>query len=152
MIEFPLAVLSGFLIVSGGFFVLVGAVGLVRMPDVFTRMHAASVIETAGGGLLLVGLMLRVGFDLVTLKLLFLLFVFFMTAPVATHALAQAALQAGVEPILSEDRRDALTGDPKAHDAKADGTQSTASTSASDPLTAKTSSSENASDRSAETE
>ncbi len=111
MIEFPLAVLSSFLIVAGGFFVLVGAVGLVRMPDVFTRMHAASVIETAGGGLLIAGLMLRVGFDLVTLKLLFLLFVFFMTAPVATHALAQAALQAGVEPILSEDRRDAQTRD-----------------------------------------
>ena len=99
--------LSAVLIVAGSFFVLVGAIGLVRMPDVFTRMHATSVTETAGAGLLLVGLMLQTGFTLLTLKLLFVLLIFLLTAPVATHALAQAALQAGVEPILSEDRRDA---------------------------------------------
>lgn len=98
--------LSAVLIVAGSFFVVVGAIGLVRMPDVFTRMHATSVTETAGAGLLLIGLMLQAGFTLLTLKLLFVVLIFFLTAPVATHALAQAALQAGVEPILTEDRRD----------------------------------------------
>ena len=105
--------LSAVLIIAGSFFIVVGAVGLVRMPDVFTRMHATSVTETAGAGLLLIGLMLQTGFTLLTLKLLFVLLLFFLTAPVATHALAQAALQAGVEPILAEDRREATADAPE---------------------------------------
>ena len=106
LLDSAIDLLSAVLIVAGSFFVVVGAIGLVRMPDVFTRMHATSVTETAGAGLLLIGLMLQAGFTLLTLKLLFVLLLFLLTAPVATHALAQAALQAGVEPILAEDRRD----------------------------------------------
>ena len=106
LLESAVYALSAALIVAGSFFIVVGAIGLVRMPDVFTRMHATSVTETAGAGLLLIGLMLQAGFTLLTLKLLFVLLLFLLTAPVATHALAQAALQAGVEPILAEDRRD----------------------------------------------
>lgn len=89
----------------GAFFVLVGALGLVRMPDVFTRMHAVSVIETLGVGLLVVGMMIEVGFGLVFLKLAFILVLFFFTGPVVIHALAQAALGSGTEPQLTEDRR-----------------------------------------------
>ena len=59
MIDLAIYYLSYALIVAGSFFIVVGAVGLVRMPDVFTRMHATSVTETAGAGLLLVGLMLQ---------------------------------------------------------------------------------------------
>ena len=98
--------LSWVLILAGGFFIIVGALGLARMPDLFTRMHAASVIDTAGAGLLIAGLMLQGGLSLVTLKLLFLLILFFFTGPVATHALANAALDYGIEPTLAEDRRD----------------------------------------------
>jgi len=98
-------ILSGAMIVAGAFFILVGAIGLMRMPDVFTRMHAASVMETAGAGLLLVGLMIQAGPTLLTLKLIFVLILFLLTAPVATHAVAQAALSAGIKPYLSEDRR-----------------------------------------------
>ncbi len=96
------------LIGAGSFFVLVGAIGLVRMPDVYTRMHAASVMETLGAGLLLIGLMLQAGFSLITLKLVFLLALFFFIGPVVSHALAQAALHEGVEPLLHEDRRSRL--------------------------------------------
>jgi multicomponent Na+:H+ antiporter subunit G len=96
---------SWVLILAGGAFVVIGALGLVRMPDFYTRMHAASVTDTLGAGLLVGGLMLQAGFSLVTLKLLFLLALFFFTGPVVTHALAQAALHEGVEPILHEDRR-----------------------------------------------
>lgn len=103
--DMVIEVISAILVISGSFFILVGAIGLVRMPDVFTRMHATSVTETAGAGLLLIGLMLQTGFTLLTLKLFFVFALFFLTAPVATHALAQAALQAGVDPELSEDRR-----------------------------------------------
>ncbi len=101
---FILYVISWVAIVSGAFFVLVGAIGLIRMPDVFTRKHAASVIDTVGAGLLISGMMLQAGWSIVTLKLAFIFFLLLMTSPVATHALAQAALAAGVSPELKEDR------------------------------------------------
>lgn len=99
---------STLLIAAGSFFIVVGATGLIRMPDVYTRMHAASVIETLGAGLLLIGLMLVAGFSLITVKLIFLVLLFVFTAPVATHALAQAALHEDIKPELDEDRRSRL--------------------------------------------
>jgi multicomponent Na+:H+ antiporter subunit G len=93
------------LILLGSFFTIVGALGLVRMPDVFTRMHAASVTDTLGVGLLIFGMGLQAGFSLVTLKLFFLLLLFVFTVPVVTHALAQACLHEGVEPALAHDLR-----------------------------------------------
>ena len=83
------------LILLGSFFTVVGAFGLVRMPDVFTRMHAASVTDTLGVGFLILGMCLQAGLSLVTLKLVFLLALFFFTGPVVTHALAQACLHEG---------------------------------------------------------
>jgi multicomponent Na+:H+ antiporter subunit G len=96
---------SWVLILLGSFFTVVGALGLMRMPDVFTRMHATSVTETLGVGFLFLGMCLQAGLTLVTLKLLFLLALFFFTAPVVTHALAQACLHRGIKPLLAEDRR-----------------------------------------------
>ena len=96
---------SWVLILLGSFFTLVGAFGLVRMPEVFTRMHAASVTDTLGVGFLILGMCLQAGFGLVTLKLVFLLALFFFTGPVVTHALAQACLHEGIKPLLAEDRR-----------------------------------------------
>ena len=100
-------VLSWALILLGSFFIVVGALGLVRMPDVFTRMHAASVTETLGVGFLILGMCLQAGLGLVTLKLFFLLALFFFTAPVVTHALAQACMHEGIRQVLAEDRRGA---------------------------------------------
>lgn len=96
---------SGVLIAAGSFFILVGALGLMRLPDVYTRAHGTSIIDTAGAGFLILGLMLQAGFTLVTLKLLFLLAISFFTLPVISHALAQAALHEKIEPKLAEDRR-----------------------------------------------
>jgi multicomponent Na+:H+ antiporter subunit G len=96
---------SWMFILLGSFFTVVGAIGLVRMPDVFTRMHAGSVIDTLGVGFLVLGMCLQAGPSLVTLKLLFLLALFFFSGPVVTHALAQACLHEGVLPQLTEDRR-----------------------------------------------
>jgi multicomponent Na+:H+ antiporter subunit G len=98
---------SWVLVLSGSFFVVVGAFGLVRMPDVFTRMHAASVTDTLGVGLLILGMGLQAGFSLVSLKLLFLMALFVFTGPVVTHALAQACMHEGIKPLLAEDRREA---------------------------------------------
>lgn len=103
------------LILAGGFFTVVGAVGLIRMPDLFTRMHAASVTDTLGAGLLLLGFMLQAGLSLVLLKLVVLFLLFFFTGPVATHALADAALHYGIKPMLSEDRRAWLETDAREH-------------------------------------
>jgi multicomponent Na+:H+ antiporter subunit G len=98
---------SWVLIAMGSFFTVVGMLGLVRMPELYTRMHAASVTDTLGVGFLIFGMMLQAGLSLVTLKLAFVLLLFVFTAPVVTHALAQAALHQRVRPLLSEDRRHA---------------------------------------------
>jgi multicomponent Na+:H+ antiporter subunit G len=108
MITALIDILSWILILAGGAFIVVGALGLVRLPDMFSRMHGASLIDTSGGGLMLIGFMLQAGFSLVALKLLFLLALMFMIGPVISHALAQAALEAGLRPKLSEDRRGRL--------------------------------------------
>lgn len=95
-------IIAWILIVAGGFFFIVSAIGINRMPDMFTRLHAASVGETFGAGLMLVGMIVVAGFTLVTAKLfLLLLFLWFM-GPVATHAIARAALQAGERPVLGD--------------------------------------------------
>ena len=102
--SFVIDIASWVCILLGSFFTIVGAFGLVRMPEVFTRMHAASVTDTLGVGFLILGMGLQAGLSLVTLKLLFLLALFFFTAPVVTHALAQACLHEDIRPMLAEDR------------------------------------------------
>ena len=99
--EVLLDVLSWITLALGGFFYLVGGIGLVRMPDLFTRMHAASVSETLGTGLLVLGMVLQAGFSLVTVKLLIIFFMLMIVAPVSTHALARAALHDGKFPLLA---------------------------------------------------
>ena len=93
--------LSWVLLMSGGFFYLVGAIGLIRMPDVFTRMHSGSVSDTLGAGLLVAGMVLQAGPTLVAAKLIIILAVLLFTGAVATHALARAALQDELHPLVS---------------------------------------------------
>ena len=99
-------ILSWVSIVAGGFFCIVGGIGLLRMPDFYTRMHAASVIETLGAGLILLGLLIQSGFNLVSVKLLMIGLLIFFTSPTATHALAKAALVRGLH-SLAKDVKDA---------------------------------------------
>jgi len=100
-----LDVLSWGLLLTGGFFCIVGGVGLLRMPDFFTRMHAAGVVETMGAGAILLGLLLQAGLTLVAAKLLMIGLLLLLTSPASTHALAKAALVRGVQPLL-ESRED----------------------------------------------
>ena len=88
-------------LLAGGFFCIVGGIGIIRMPDFYTRMHAVSVTETLGAGLILLGLILQAGLSLVTAKLLMVGLLIFFTSPTATHALARAALVRGLEPVLA---------------------------------------------------
>ena len=95
-----LDILSWALLVAGGLSCVVGAAGLIRMPDFYTRVHAASVTDTLGAGFVLLGLMLQSGLSLVTAKLVIVGLLIFFTSPAAGHALARAALGRGLEPLL----------------------------------------------------
>ncbi len=94
--------LSALCLAAGAFFCLVGGIGLVRMPDFFTRVHAASVTETLGAGLLLLGLILKAGLTLVSVKLAIIGILIYFASPTASHALAKAALIAGIKPQLAD--------------------------------------------------
>jgi len=95
-------ILSWVLIVAGGAFCIIGGVGMLRMPELFTRMHAAGIVDTGGAGLIVIGLMLQAGLTLVTVKLIFILVFILYTSPVSTHALAQSALSVGIRPRLAD--------------------------------------------------
>jgi multicomponent Na+:H+ antiporter subunit G len=101
--EVLLDYLSGALLLLGSFFVVVGGIGVLRLPDVFSRMHAAGLTDTMGSFFILTGLMLQAGFSGVTLRLVLVLAFLWFTSPVATHALAKAALHGNVKPVVHED-------------------------------------------------
>jgi multicomponent Na+:H+ antiporter subunit G len=90
----------------GSLFCVVGTLGLVRMPDFYTRVHAASITDTLGAGFMLLGMMFVAGITLVTVKLVVIGGLIFFTSPTATHALAKAALHRGVEPQLGAPTRE----------------------------------------------
>ena len=101
--------ISGALLAAGAVLVVIGALGLIRMPDFYTRMHAAGITDTLGAGLILLGLMVQAGFGLVAVKL-FLIGVFlFFTSPTSTHAIANAASTAGLKPRVVEDSEEATS-------------------------------------------
>jgi len=86
----------------GAAMLIIGGVGLIRLNDVFTRMHAAGIIDTLGAGAVMAGLMIQAGLGIVSIKLLLILVFIMFTSPTATHALARAALNGGVDPQLDE--------------------------------------------------
>lgn len=97
---------SWILMGAGAGFLLIAGIGILRLPDVYTRMHATGIGDTLGAGLILAGLMLQGGFSLVTVKLVFVLILLFVTSPTSTHALAKAALTGKVKPLLASDLED----------------------------------------------
>lgn len=110
--ELVLEVLSWVAIAAGLFFMLVGTFGILRMPDVYTRLHAAGMTDTMGAGFLLLGMALQTvvgimhgesGYGSVLVRILFIYTFLLFTSPIATHALARAGLAGGVEPWTSEE-------------------------------------------------
>ena len=93
-----LDILSWISIAIGAFFVLVSGIGVWRMPDLFTRMHPAGITDSTGAGFLLLGLLLQSGNWMVSVKLALIFIFLLFPSPVATHALAQAALLDGLKP------------------------------------------------------
>ena len=93
-------------LLAGSFFVVSGGIGLVRMPDFFTRMHPSGVVDTLGAALIVAGLIVQAGPTQVTIKLLLILAFLFFTSPTATHAVAHAALAGGLVPWTRKKRKD----------------------------------------------
>ena len=86
------------LLIGGVFLGISGAVGVIRFPDFYTRLHAAGVTDTLSAGMILSALMVQAGFTLISVKLLFILLFLWYTSPVASHALARAAVHTGARP------------------------------------------------------
>jgi multicomponent Na+:H+ antiporter subunit G len=110
----PIEVLSWVLILAGSAFVIIGGVGLLRLPDFYTRIHAAGITDTLGSWLIVAGLALHEGFTLTTAKLIMLLFLLLLTSPLASHALAKAAYLRGLDPLQGRELVDRHEVDDRA--------------------------------------
>ena len=101
--------LSYLIIAAGCFMVFTSVIGVFRMPDFFTKMHAASVGDSFGCPLILIGLAIYGGLNILSFKIILLILFLFITNPSASYALAQAALKDGVNPYgekFDNDKRD----------------------------------------------
>ena len=90
---------SGFFIACGVVALLIGSLGLLRLPDVYCRIHAVGMIDTAGASFIILGMIIHEGFTLVSVKLVLIGVFLFFTSPIATHAVAQVAHKSGVVPV-----------------------------------------------------
>ena len=99
-----MSVLATALMTLGLFFLVVAAVGMVRLPDVFTRSHAVALTDSLGAFFLLTGLAVYHGFGTNTLRILVVLGLLYIVNPVISHATVRAALRSGERPV-GEDRR-----------------------------------------------
>ncbi len=113
--EWILLILSTLLMIAGCGFALIGGIGILRLPEFYSRMHGAGITDTMGAGLILIGLMVYAGFSLVTFKLVTILFFLLMTSPSSCHALAHSALAHGLKPELDVERPEGPTAEEATH-------------------------------------
>jgi len=103
MLEWLVWLLSWALVLVGSLFIVAGGVGMVRLPDLYTRLHAASVTDTGGAIVLSFALLLQAVFvfgnTIAAIKVSLILFFTLFTAPTASHALAKSALLSGQVPL-----------------------------------------------------
>ena len=91
-------IISWVLLSLGGAFVFIGGLGALRMPNLYSRIHAASLTDTMGAVLIIGGIMLQAGATLATIKLAAILLFLLLTSPTASNALASAAILSGLHP------------------------------------------------------
>jgi len=104
---FVLDLASWILMIVGGAFVFIGGLGALRMPDFYTRLHAASLKDKLGTISLLFGVILQAGLSLAAVKLAAILIFLMLTGPTAGYALANAARLGGLEPSPKSQREEA---------------------------------------------
>ncbi|WP_341760104.1 monovalent cation/H(+) antiporter subunit G [Candidatus Endowatersipora endosymbiont of Watersipora subatra] len=98
MIDLLINIISWLLLIVGGFFLFIGSLGLIKFQDFWSRLHAVSMIDSAGVGLIIGGLMLQTGLSFVTIKFAIIVIFLFLTGPTASHAIANAAFVSGCRP------------------------------------------------------
>jgi multicomponent Na+:H+ antiporter subunit G len=98
MIATLVHLLTGLLGVIGGLFFLAGTLGLLRLPDFYSRVHAVTKCDTVGAGAILLALALHVAPHPEALKIVMLLLLVLLSSPTSGHALARAAWDTGLEP------------------------------------------------------
>jgi len=86
------------LALAGAFLTVVGSLGVLRFPDFYTRMHAASITDTGAATLMLLGMVLMAGWSLLALKIMLVWAFLMLTSPTASHAVANAAYSSGLWP------------------------------------------------------
>ena len=96
-------ILTIVLVILGIAFILVGSLGIIRLPDFFTRTHAVSKSDTLGVIFVISGLVIYEGFTLSSLKLILIILFIALANPIGSHALAKAAVKKGLKPTLQED-------------------------------------------------
>ncbi|WP_025367272.1 monovalent cation/H(+) antiporter subunit G [Thioalkalivibrio paradoxus] len=101
--------LTAVFLVSGAGFMLIAALGLLRMPDLLTRMHATTKAGVLGAGLIMVGAAIYIGQLTVVVKAVAVVAFLILTAPVAAHAIGRAGYFVGV-PLWSKTHTDELKG------------------------------------------
>ncbi len=92
------------LAVAGALLTVAGSVGVLRFPDAYARLHAASITDTGGATLILLGLGLLAGLTSAGLKLLVVWSLIMITSPTAAHALTNAAFSGGLRPWIGQFR------------------------------------------------
>jgi multicomponent Na+:H+ antiporter subunit G len=95
------------LVSIGTLLVVIGAFGLIRLPDVYSRIHAAGVIDTGGAALIILGLCLYSGWNLVTVKLIAIGVFLVFTSPISGHAIALVAHDQKIDPEGVDETRSA---------------------------------------------
>ena len=95
-------VLSWVFLVAGGIVGIIGGIGMHRMPDFYTRTHAAGITDTLTAALFLLGLGFQAGFTPASFKLLLIFVFIFFTSPTASHSLVNAAMLGGLKPWLKK--------------------------------------------------
>ncbi len=101
--EAAIDIVSWLFIGFGSLFSLTAGIGILRLPDFYTRMHAVGIGDTLGVGLITVGLMFQAGWTMPTIKLILILVFLLFTSPTASYALANAAVNAGLKPKLHDE-------------------------------------------------
>ena len=109
-----LDVLSWIFLITGSFFAIVGGIGIVRLPEFYSRLHGGGITDTLGAGLIVIGLLFQGGLELTTVKLLMILFFLVVTSPTSCHALAKSALVQGLNPELEINTLDSNKNTPTA--------------------------------------
>ncbi|WP_103665603.1 monovalent cation/H(+) antiporter subunit G [Gracilimonas amylolytica] len=98
-------ILTILFVVAGIFFLLIGSIGTIRLPDFYSRTHATSKSDTLGMMLIILGLIIYEGLNINSGKLFLILLFILLANPVGAHALARAAINSGLKPIFEDHKK-----------------------------------------------